>query len=119
MQRERISELEAIATGCTGKITGIPGGNSKSNSDKIGRYAAQIADLRCLLDLNLKKGFFELNRLTQYIQDIDDSLVRQIMTYRFIYGFNWQKTALIIGGNNKPDALRIKMYRYLKNRQLS
>lgn len=118
MQRERISELEAIATGCTGKITGIPGGKSKSNSDKIGRYAAQIADLRCLLDLNLKKSFFELNRLTQYIQDIDDSLVRQIMTYRFIYGFNWQKIALIIGGNNKPDALRIKMYRYLKNRQL-
>ena len=53
MQRKRLSELETIAESCTSKITGLPLG--KGTSDKVGKYAAQIADLKCILDLNLKK----------------------------------------------------------------
>lgn len=44
---------------------GLPSG--RGISDKIGNYAAQIADLKSLLDLNLKKCFYELNRLDRYI----------------------------------------------------
>ncbi len=113
MQRGRIKELETIAQSCTSKITGMPHGTGIS--DKIGKYAVQIADLKCLLDLNLKKCFFELNRLTEYIQSVDDPFVRQIMTYRYIHGFSWQKTAFSIGGNNNPYNLKMRLYRYLKN----
>lgn len=116
MQRQILSELEAAATGSTARITGLP--HSKDVSDRVGKCAAQTADLKCLLDLNLKKSFFELNRLTEYIQSVNDSLVRQIMTYRYIYGFNWQKTAFSTGGNNNPYNLKMRLYRYLKNRQL-
>ena len=35
-------------------------------SNKVGKYAPQIANLKCLLDLNLKKCLFELNRHTKY-----------------------------------------------------
>ena len=113
MQRKRLYELETIAKSCSVRITGMPHGTGIS--DKVGKYASQIADLKCLLDLNLKKCFFELNRLTEYIQSVDDSLVRQIMTYRYIHGFSWQKTAFSIGGNNTSDSLKKKLYRYLKN----
>lgn len=113
IQRNRLCELENIASSCTAKITGMP--HSKEISDKVGKYATQIADLKYLLDLNLKKCFFELNRLTEYIQSVDDSLVRQIMTYRYIHGFNWQKTAFSIGGNNNPYNLKMRLYRYLKS----
>ena len=108
---QRINELETAATNCTVKITGLPSG--RGISDKIGNYAAQIADLRSLLDLNLKKCFYELNRLDRYIESVDDPLLRQIMTYRFINGYNWSKIAYTIGGNNTPDGLRIKMMRFL------
>lgn len=113
MQRKRLYELETIATSCTATITGMP--HSKEISNKVGKYAPQIADLKCLLDLNLKKCLFELNRLTEYIQSVDDPLIRQIMTYRYIKGFNWQKTAFSVGGNNNPYNLKMRLYRYLKN----
>ena len=51
-QQQRIKELETVASSCTSNINGLPSG--KGVSDKIGNYAAQIADLKSLLDLNLK-----------------------------------------------------------------
>ena len=113
MQRKRLYELETIAKSCSVRITGMPHGTEIS--DKVGKYASQIADLKCLLDLNLKKCFFELNRLTEYVQSVDDPLVRQVMTYRYIHDFIWQKTAYSIGGNNNPYNLKMRLYRYLKN----
>ena len=75
-QQKRLSELEALATSCTAKITGLPNGNGVS--DKIANYATEIADLKSLLDLNLKKCFYELNRLNRFICSIDDTFIRQI-----------------------------------------
>ena len=46
-QQRRIAELKAAATDCSTKITGLPSG--KGISDKIGNYAAQIADLKAQL----------------------------------------------------------------------
>ncbi len=110
-QHRRLEELETIAMSCTAKITGLPHGTGIN--DKIGNYAAQIADLKSLLDLNLKKCFYELNRLDRYIESVDDPLLRQIMTYRFINGYSWSKISYMIGGNNTADGLRIKMMRFL------
>lgn len=112
--RRRISELETAAAGCTARITGLPG--DEGISDKIGEYAAQIADLRALLELNLKKCFFELNRLNRYIQSVEDPLVKQIMIYRFINGCSWRKIAFQVGGNNSVDSVKKRLYRYLKNK---
>lgn len=111
-QQKRITELESIATNCGAKLTGLPSG--KGISDKIGNYAAQIADLKALLDLNLKKYFYELSRIERFIQSVDDPLVRQIMVYRFEKCMNWGQIAVAIGGNNSTESLRKKLYRYLR-----
>ena len=110
-QQRRLAELEAAATNCSTKITGLPSG--EGISDRIGNYAAQIADLRALLDLNIKKSFYELNRLIRYIEGIEDPLIRQIMIYRFENHMSWQQIERAIGGNNKAESLRKKLYRYL------
>ncbi len=112
-QQKRLSELEALATSCTAKITGLPNGNGIS--DKIANYATEIADLKSLLDLNLKKCFYELNRLNRFICSIDDTFIRQIMVYRFEHHMSWRKIARMLGGNNKPESIRKRLYRYLKN----
>lgn len=112
-QQRRLSELEALATNCTAKITGLP--NGKGISDKIGNYATEIADLKSLLDLNLKKCFYELNRLDRYIQSVDDLLIRQIILYRFENHMSWRQIERAVGGNNNSESLRKKLYRYLKN----
>ncbi len=105
-QQRRIAELEAAATNCSTKITGLPSG--KGISDKIGNYAAQIADLKALLDLILKKCFYELNRLDRFIQNVDDPLLRQILTCRFVNGYSWRRIAYTVGGNNPQMSLELK-----------
>ena len=111
-QQRRIAELEAVATNCSTKITGLPSG--KGISDKIGNYAAQIADLKALLDFNLKKCFYELNRLDRFIQSVEDPVIRQILLYRFEKHMSWRQIARAIGGNNTSESLRKKLHRYLK-----
>ena len=98
-QQRRIAELEALAINCSTKITGLPTGTGIS--DKIGNYAAQIADLKALLDLNLKKCFYELNRIDRFIQSVEDSQIRIILTLRYIQGLSWQKIAYAIGEHDE------------------
>lgn len=111
-QQRRLSELEALATNCTAKITGLP--NGKGISDKIGNYATEIADLKSLLDLNLKKCFYELNRLDRYIQSVEDSEIRTILTLRYSQGLSWQQIAQNIGVLGDGSTERKKHNRFLK-----
>ena len=113
-QQRRIAELEAAATNCSTKITGLPSG--KGISEKIGNYAAQIADLKALLDLNLKKCFYEFNRLNRYIEEVEEPLIKQIMIYRFENQMSWMQIEKAMGGKNRAESLRKKLYRYLKKK---
>ena len=114
-QRKRLEELEAIAESSTAKITGMPFGTDVS--DKIGNYAAEIADLKAIIELNLQRCWYELNKLNRYINSIDDSLMRQILTYRYINGLTWQQIAYNIGEHDEqyPRKLHNK---FLKNNKV-
>ena len=111
-QQRRLAELEAVAINCSTKITGLPTGTGIS--DKIGNYAAQIADLKALLDLNLKKCFYELNRIDRFIQSVEDSQIRIILTLRYIRGLSWQKIAYAIGEHDEQYPRR-KHNTFLRN----
>ena len=111
-QQRRLSELEALATSCTANVTGIPTGNGVS--DKVANYAAQIADLKGLLDLNLKKCFYELNRLDRFISSVKDSEMRIILTLRYSQGLTWQQVAQNMGVLGDGSTERKKHNRFLK-----
>ncbi len=111
-QQKRLSELEALATSCTAKITGLPNGNGVS--DKIANYATEIADLKSLLDLNLKKCFYELNRLDRFISSVNDSEMRIILTLRYSQGLSWQQIAQNMGVLGDGSTERKKHNRFLK-----
>lgn len=94
-QQRRLAELEAAATNCSTEITGLPSG--EGISDKVGKYATKIADLKTLLEQNLEKNLCELNRLEMFIQTVEDSEIRTILALRYIHGFTWQHIASEIG----------------------
>jgi len=98
-QQRRLDELEALATSCTSRITGMP--RSKGLVDKLAIYSAEIADLKGLIDLNIKKCFYELNRLNRYINGIEDSQMRMILSLRYINGMTWQQIAFSIGEHDE------------------
>ena len=111
-QQRRLAELESLSTSCTSRITGMPA--SKNLTDKVADYAIEMAELRTLIDLNLKKCFCELNRLTRYINSVDDSLMRQILTLKYINGLSWVQIAFSLGGDNTADSVRMAHKRFLE-----
>lgn len=112
-QQRRLQELECMATSCTSRITGMP--HSSNMVDKLSRYVAEIADLRGLIDLNIKRCFYELNRLNRFINSIEDSQMRMILSLRYINGLPWNQIAASIGGNTE-DSVRKAHDRYLKRK---
>lgn len=112
MKQEQLKRLEAIAESTTAQLSDMPHGSG--TSDKIGKTAAEIADIKALIQLKIQEYWHEYNRLTRYINDIDDSLIRQIMTLRYINGMTWNAVADTIGGNT-DDSVRKMHDRYLLN----
>lgn len=107
-----IAELEALATGGSARITGLPHGES---ADKISRYGAEIADLQTLKDLKVQECWIELNRLNRYIDAIPDSMTRQVFRLRYANGFSWRQVANKVGGGNTEDSVRKRHDRFLQN----
>ncbi|QCH27816.1 hypothetical protein EZN00_01414 [Clostridium tyrobutyricum] len=112
--KSRIEELECIAVSDTSRITGMP--HVTGISDKVGRYVAEIADLKELLNLNLKKCFYELNRLNRYIESIDDSQMRMIMTLRYVNGLSWEQVSSSISPYASGESVRKAHDRFLKKK---
>lgn len=110
--QERVLELESLASSCTVQITGMP--SNSGYTDKLGQYVAEIADLKNLLNLNLKKCFYELNRLTRYIESVDDPMMRMILSLRYVNGLSWRQVAYSIGGKITEDGVKKMAYRHLK-----
>lgn len=111
LQRQ-LEELECLAEGTTQVITGMPHGSG--TSDKVGRYAVRIADLRSMIDNRKARCWDELHRLNAYIDGVEDSLTRQILTLRYVNGLSWQQVADSVGGANTEGAVKQSAYRYLK-----
>lgn len=109
--QHQLEELECLAEGTTQAITGMPHGSG--TSDKVGRYAVRIADLRSMIDNRKARCWDELNRLNAYIDSAEDSLTRQILTLRYVNGLSWQQVADSVGGANTEDSVKKICYRYL------
>lgn len=112
MDKKRLLELEARAVSCSSDLSGMP--RSSGVGDRVGRYAAEIVDLKGIIEAKLQQCIYERNRLERYISSIDDSLLRQIFTYRFINGLPWRQVAACIGGGNTEDGCRKAVQRYLE-----
>lgn len=110
--KERLAELEAAAINTAVKITGLP--HVAGVSDKTA-IAAEIADVRAVIKAKTDISVVEYNRLNRYIAGVDDSLMRQILSLRYIDGLSWSKVAMSIGGGNTEDSVRKAHNRFLQN----
>ena len=93
----------------------------------LARETERMKERLCALSADGKEDtelyeMYENNRLRcmglrlrreSFIFGIDDSLLRQVMTLRYIDGRSWQAISVRLGGVS-PDSLRIMHDRYLK-----
>lgn len=110
-EKQRLRELEAAATSITPRITGLPHLSGKSDKTAI---AAEIADCKAVIEAKINLSIVEYNRLNRYIAGINDSLIRQILSYRYVNGLTWAAVAHCIGGNNTADSVRKLLDRFLE-----
>mgnify|MGYP003571262123 CR=1 FL=1 len=112
MDKRRLAELETKMQPGAQALTGMPGGGVPS--DRTGRYAAEIADLRSIIESKHMQCLYERNRLERFIADIDDAQLRQIFTYRFVNGLSWVQVAFCVGGDCTADGARMACNRYIE-----
>ena len=111
--QRRLAELEAAATSSTARITGLPRLSGVTDKTAI---AAEIADVRRLLQDQTDRAVAEYHRLIRYITGVQDSLMRQILSLRYINGLSWVQIAHSIGGNTE-DSVRKAHDRFLGGRR--
>lgn len=107
---QRLAQLEDAATSITQNISGMPGSGRTSDKTAIG---AEIADLRSIISNKREMCIAHYNRIMRYIASVDDSLIRQIITYRHIDMMKWRDIAQKIGGGNSEDGIRKAYARYI------
>ena len=47
-----------------------------------------------------------VSEINRYVENIDDSLIRQIIILRHVNGLTWDQVAASIGGGNTGDSVR-------------
>lgn len=111
--KRKLEELRSASEGGTAKITGMP--HVTGNGKSMENYAILIAEQSDMIDLKTKQTIIEYNRLNRYIAEVDDSLMRQILSLRYVNGLSWLQIALHIGGGNTADSVRMAHNRFLRN----
>lgn len=93
--RKKREEMEGDSTFITQIIDGMP--HPQGISDKTGRFATELAYLSLMIKNKEEQCVCEYMRLMMYINGIEDSEMRQIMTHRYIEGKTWQQVAFSMG----------------------
>lgn len=63
-----------------------------------------------LLQFEIKAS---IDSVSEYIANIDDSMIRRIVSYRIVKQMSWDEVAMNIGGGNTADGVRMMFKRYL------
>lgn len=80
---------------------------------KVERLAAEIVDLQAIIAARQIQCIHERARLERWINDIPDSLTREIFKCRFIECMSWLQVAHSVGGGNTEGSVKMICYRYL------
>lgn len=115
MDKRRMEELEAKVQPGGRVLAGMP--HAPGVTDKLGDLVPEIADLRGVIEAKHQQCLYERSRLERYISSIDDSLLRQIFTYRFVNGLPWGQVAACVGGRNTAETVRQAARRYIKSNE--
>lgn len=108
------------------KLDGMPHGSDVSSpventvqqimklEEALRRKHDAMVNLQALISTRQTLIVLERDRLERYIGAIDDSIMRQIFTFRFVDGLRWDSVAANMGDGYNTEAIRKAVYRYIK-----
>ena len=80
---------------------------------KVERLAAEIVDLQAIIAARRIQCIHERAQLERWINEIPDSLTREIFKCRFVECMSWLQVARSVGGSNTEGSVKMICYRYL------
>ena len=112
----RLRDLEAQIGIRASAQDGMPHGFGTTGS-MVESLAAEIVDVKAIINARHLQCLHERNRLERYISSIPDSLTREIFKLRFVDGLPWKNVAAVVGGAMDIDESTVRKicYRYLKD----
>lgn len=116
---KRLKEMESRGYK---EVDSVSGGNGGKQHFKIEGFPyPEYHRQRTLLLLRQKrlklvqsKIDIQLVSVEKFIDEIEDSRMRRLLTYRYVEGMSWQQIANKMGGGNTEDGCRIEVSRFLK-----
>jgi len=97
MWQKELERLQYMSLIKGQQITGMP--HVPGVSDKVGDLAATMADIETIIRGKLAEIQMQRKRIIEYINSIDDSLLRQIMFLRNVSCMSWNQIANELGSN--------------------
>ncbi|NLZ54653.1 MAG: RNA polymerase subunit sigma-24 [Thermoanaerobacteraceae bacterium] len=79
-------------------------------------YEKRLKRLKRKLKRRLEELMEKREEIEEYISTVPDSLIRQILTLRYVNGLSWQQIAVHVGGGNTADSVRMMHNRFLKKK---
>lgn len=76
-------------------------------------YEDRVRRLKRKLERRTEELMDKREELEDYIATVPDSLIRQILTLRYVNGLSWAQVAAHIGGGNTADSVRKLHSRFL------
>ena len=98
------------------EITGMP--FLTGTSDKVGDMVSTMVDIERIIQGKLAEIQLQRKKIIEYIDSIEDSLLRQIMFLRNVSCMNWNQVANELGGYNTEDGVRKIYERFLKKGEM-
>lgn len=118
---EQINDTERLARECT--TVDIVRGSERYfpyrqrhfriEGIQVDLYERRLNRLKNKLQRRLSEAMDLREELEEYIDTVPDSLVRQILSLRYINGLNWNQVAAHVGGGNTADGVRMIHNRFL------
>lgn len=95
-ERKRLYELESMLCG-EGSAAGLP----ELNREELALVREEIEASRTMIASRIGRAAAEYNRLCRFIDSVEDSMMRQILSLRYINGLSWQQIAFSIGEHDE------------------
>ena len=127
-ERIRLMELDAGSPTVPG-VDGMPKGSGKGKGleDSVVRLLSlkehidrkKSLFLECMTALQEKQilCLAEQNKLERYIEELPDSFLRLVFTYRFVEGMTWTQVSEHIGMRTTEDSVKKACYRHLNEKR--
>ena len=103
MWQEELDKVQAEILSSS-KLTGMR--RKKGTSDRVGELACTLVDIERIIDGKLTEIQLQRKRMVEYINSLDDSLLRQIIFYRCVSLMGWHQVAETIGGECTAESVR-------------